>query len=107
MNRLAIAASAVASSREANIMARFRQGVGIIAVLLGISAFSAPAVAGPAKECSGENCMSADDPLIECKGENCLPSQENPVVECSGENCADEQPVEECAGENCSLTNGN
>jgi hypothetical protein len=89
-------------------MARSRLAAAIIVVLLCGEAFFAPATAGQAEACTGENCMSGDDPVIECRGENCLPKQENPVVECSGENCADEQdrPVEECTGENCAPPQG-
>lgn len=78
-----------------------------IAVIIGCLVLVATARAGPAQKCTGENCMSKDNPVIECTGQNCLPRQENPVEACVGENCAATQdaPVEECKGENCPLAN--
>jgi hypothetical protein len=91
-----------------NIMTRSRLATSVIVVLLCGPATLAPAGAGQAQACTGENCMPANNPVIECKGENCMPKQANPVVECSGENCAEvsDRPVEECSGENCPLTKG-
>jgi hypothetical protein len=89
-------------------MARSRLAAAIVIVLLCTPASFAPAIAGQAQACTGENCMSGDNPVIDCEGENCLPKQENPVVECTGVNCAEQQgrPVEECAGKSCPLTDG-